>query len=137
MKVMEVSVKTVPPNKTAVLAADIVFQGNIQSEGDIELDGVIDGNVACRVLTIGRTGAVNGNIVAREVTVNGEVSGSIIGQSVRLGASGKVMGALSYENLAVERGAYLDADCSTLQGKPESLRILERPTALASGAVIS
>jgi cytoskeletal protein CcmA (bactofilin family) len=137
MQFVEVPVKAVPPNKTAVLAADIVFQGNIQSEGDIELDGVIDGNVACRVLMIGRTGAVNGNIVAREVTVHGEVSGSIISHSVRLGASGKVMGALSYESLTVERGAYLDASCSMLQGKLESLRIPERPTALASGAILS
>jgi cytoskeletal protein CcmA (bactofilin family) len=126
-------VKTVPPNKTAVLAADIVCQGNIQSEGDIELDGVIDGNVACRVLLIGRTGAVNGNIVAHEVTVHGEVSGSIIGRSVKLCATCKVLGSLSYESLAVERGAYLDADCSMLQGKPEVLRAIERPTALASG----
>lgn len=125
--------KTVPPNKTAVLAADIVFQGNIQSEGDIELDGVIDGNVACRVLLIGRTGAVNGNIVARDVTIHGEVSGSIIGHAVKLGASCKVLGSLCYESLSVERGAYLDAECSMLQGKPEVLRTLERPTELASG----
>ena len=130
--------KTVPPNKTAVLAADIVFQGNIQSEGDIELDGVIDGNVACRMLHIGRTGAVNGNIVAHEVTVHGEVSGSIIGHTVRLCASGKMMGSLSYENLTVERGAYLDADCSMLRAKPDALRMIERSaTALASGAVLS
>lgn len=125
--------RTVPPNKTAVLAADIVFQGNIQSEGDIELDGVIDGNVACRALLIGRTGAVNGNIVAHDVTVHGEVSGSIIGHAVKLCATCKVLGSLSYESLSVERGAYLDADCSMLQGKPEMLRTLDQPTALASG----
>jgi len=135
-------VKTVPPNKTAVLAADIVFQGNIQSEGDIELDGVIDGNVACRQLLIGRTGAVNGNVVAREVTVHGEVSGSIISQSVRLCASGKMMGSLSYERLAVEAGAYIDADCSMLQGAgearaPDGQVGSDRPAALAAATVLS
>lgn len=124
--------KSVPANKTAVLAADIVFQGNIQSEGDIELDGVIDGNVVCRILLIGRTGAVNGNIVARDITVHGEVSGSIVGHVVKLCATCRVLGSLSYESLTVERGAYLDADCSLLQGKQEMLR-LDRPTALASG----
>lgn len=128
--------KTVPPNKTAVLAAKIVFQGNIRSEGDIELDGVMDGNVACRVLLIGRTGAVNGNIVARDVTVHGEVSGSIVGHAVKLGATCRVLGSLSYESLSVERGAYLDADCSMLRGKPEALRTLDRPTALASGTYL-
>ena len=54
------------------------LNGNLQSPGDIRVDGKVKGNLTVGgKLVIGPTGYVEGNIVAKEVSISGQVVGKL------------------------------------------------------------
>ena len=73
--------KTVPPS---LLSSDLVVNGNLESSGDVQIDGTIDGDVKSGSLTISGTGIVRGTIEADEVTIAGTVTGQIRARHVVL-----------------------------------------------------
>ena len=73
-----------PPKRTAmkskapsILSSDLVLTGSIVSEGEIQLDGQVDGDVRAGSLIIGEDASVSGEVFAETVVVRGKVSGSV------------------------------------------------------------
>jgi cytoskeletal protein CcmA (bactofilin family) len=62
----------------------IVIKGEVRATGDLLVEGHIEGPVWCEdaALTLGESAEVRGDIVARDVTVFGRVSGQIVGTEV-------------------------------------------------------
>ncbi|HEX7759534.1 MAG TPA: polymer-forming cytoskeletal protein, partial [Caulobacteraceae bacterium] len=111
-----------PSQKVAsVLSADLTIDGNISGAGELQIDGVIKGDVRIERVTVGDGGQVEGGIYAEAVEVRGKVSGSITAKQVRLYGNCHVDGDITHEQLAMETGAFF-------QGR--SLR-LQRPAAAA------
>lgn len=76
------------------IAAGLRVRGDISSEGDIWIDGEIEGNVTTNAqAVIGENGVVIGNISGHTVIVHGAVEGNITAD-----------GSLSYEDTAQVRG---------------------------------
>ena len=71
----------------SIITQDVNLLGNIVSEGNIDLDGTLNGNVRCSILTIRANGYVKGEVVANSVTVYGKVKGLISAKHVQLCAS--------------------------------------------------
>ena len=61
----------------SVIDAWLTITGNLQSEGEVQVDGQINGDIRCAHLIVGRDATVNGNITAEEVVVRGKVTGVI------------------------------------------------------------
>jgi cytoskeletal protein CcmA (bactofilin family) len=97
----------------------MTLEGNISGGGEIQVDGVIKGDVRVERVTVGDGGQVDGGIYAEAVEVRGKVSGSITAKQVRLYGACHVDGDITHEQLAMETGAFF-------QGR--SLR-LQRPAA--------
>ena len=95
----------------SIVSADFRVVGNITSEGDIQLDGSVDGNVKARSLTIGQAGVVRGEVKADKVQIQGSVTGPIRARVVEITKSAKVAGDVFYESLTVETGAVIDGAC--------------------------
>ncbi len=95
----------------SILSKDLQVVGKLESEGEIQIDGQIKGNVRCKTLTIGRQGVVNGDIVADEITVSGRVNGDIRGRKVELLDTAKVEGDILHQFLVVRSGAFLNGKC--------------------------
>jgi len=68
----------------SVIDAWLRINGNLESEGEVQVDGQIQGDIRCAHLTVGRDALVNGNITADEVVVRGKVMGCIRGNRVIL-----------------------------------------------------
>ena len=79
--------------------------GNLFSDGDVRIDGRVDGDVSGRKVAVGVTGRVLGKIVADEALVSGRVSGGIAAHTVVLTATAKVACGIVQERLTVEAGA--------------------------------
>jgi cytoskeletal protein CcmA (bactofilin family) len=115
------------------LGASLRIRGEISGNEDLKLDGQFDGTISLGGfrLTLGATSRVQGEIVAREVVVSGEVNGNIAARDrleIKNGSS--VVGDLSTARILVEEGAYfkgsieidssktqVGADLDTLLGK--------------------
>ncbi len=92
----------------SVIAADLNVLGNIISDGVLDIDGKIDGNVRCHTASIRPNGRVNGDISAEIVHVYGTVEGVIKAKMVMLYTSAKVVGTNMHESLSIEDGAFVD-----------------------------
>ena len=78
-----------PPKRTAaarsgpsIISADVKMTGTIVSQGELDINGQIEGDVRASALTVGETGAVKGEVVAESVVIRGTVEGRIRGRTV-------------------------------------------------------
>ena len=100
-----------PPRKQAspsVLSSDLIVTGNIRTDGDIQIEGKVEGDVRARQLTVGETATINGEIMGDEIIVNGRVVGRVRGLKVRLSAAARVEGDIIHKTIAIESGAHFE-----------------------------
>lgn len=99
----------------SILSADMQVTGDIVSDGEVQVDGILSGDVKCAKLTIGESGRISGSVVADECLVHGEVVGQIRSDSVTLSRSSRVEGDVLHDTLAIEPGARLDGHCRRIE----------------------
>lgn len=108
----------------SIISADLKITGNLKSNGDIQIDGRIEGDVDSKSVTIGESAEVNGTISCDRVRVCGAVSGEIRAQSVVLARSAKVEGDVVHNSLEIEAGASLQGGVRRLgdggKAKPQA-----------------
>jgi cytoskeletal protein CcmA (bactofilin family) len=83
----------------------LTIMGDLHSEGDVQLDGRVCGNVACAQLIVGRDAAVTGSITAEQAIIRGSVTGTIRAGAVILQGTARVESEIAYTVLAVDDGA--------------------------------
>ena len=107
----------------SIIAENLAIVGNLKSEGDIQIEGVVDGDVSTKKLTVGATATVNGVIVGDEVTIAGTVNGQITARAVKLTRTAKVIGDINHDKLSIEAGAFVQGLCKRidLSGKQPDL----------------
>ena len=92
----------------SVIGADLSITGNLESKGEVHIDGEIQGDVHAVNMVIGENARITGGLVADEIIVRGTVQGSIRGKRVVLQSSSKVEGDIFHSQLAIEQGAYFE-----------------------------
>ena len=99
-----------PKSKPAVssLSTDLVIKGNIQSTGDIQIEGTVEGDIRAHLLTVGIGATIKGEIIADDVVINGKIIGRVRGLKVRLTSSAKVDGDIIHKTIAIESGAHFE-----------------------------
>ncbi len=99
------------PSAPSIISADLVVNGTLTSQGDIQIDGRVEGDVKSVGLVIGDKAVINGEIYAEDVTVRGRVQGSIRARKVLLCSTCHVEGNILHEAFAVETGAFFEGNC--------------------------
>jgi len=91
-----------------------VITGEIKSEGDIRIDGELNGNISCNGrVVIGDTGRVTGEIICKNCEVAGFVKGKIkTEQLVNLKSTSTVLGEISTDKLSIEPGSVFSGNCT-------------------------
>ncbi len=92
----------------SVIAEGMHVLGNIVSDGTLDIDGKIDGNVRGQTVTVRPNGSIRGDVTADVVHVHGAVDGLIKAKTVMLYADAKVTGTIMHESLKIEDGAFVD-----------------------------
>ena len=92
----------------SVIGSDLTVIGNLESKGEVTVEGQIQGDIHCAMLLVGENAQVTGGIVAEEVVVRGKVQGSIRGNKVTLQSSAHVEGDVFHKALAIEQGAFFE-----------------------------
>jgi cytoskeletal protein CcmA (bactofilin family) len=90
----------------------IIGQGlKIISQGTLQVDGEVEGDVIGNEIVIGEMGQVTGTVAADRVTVRGKVAGAVRAATVTLQSSARVEGDIHHMQLAIEQGAVFDGRC--------------------------
>ena len=104
------SKKKQPIKKVAptIIASDMSILGNLFSEGAVDIDGRIEGNVKARTVIVRQNGCIIGDLQADVAQVYGQVKGLIKARDVQLFSSCGVEGTIMHESLSIEDGAFVD-----------------------------
>jgi cytoskeletal protein CcmA (bactofilin family) len=104
------SVKSV--TALSFIGAEVTISGNISGDGDIHLDGTVEGDLSCITLILGSGGRIRGNISADKATLGGSVEGTVNASTLIVEKSARISGDLSYETVSIENGAHVDGRVS-------------------------
>ena len=103
-------------NSISVFDNEVFVNGDIVSNGAIDIGGNLKGKVVANVLTIKSGGIITGDIYANEISLsnNGSVEGNIVANKIHLSKDSKFSGNLSYNIISIEDGAIFDGSCNKL-----------------------
>ena len=104
---------TSPDKMNALLGEGSEFEGKLNFEGVVRVDGTIKGEIASKYkLIIGEKALVEAEISVGTAIVSGTVKGNITAsQRIELHAPAKVTGNLRTPTLVIDEGVTYDGSC--------------------------
>jgi cytoskeletal protein CcmA (bactofilin family) len=105
---------TFNPNNLNIINAGTTITGDLQSEGDMRIDGTVKGYIASKArLVLGASAKVDGDIKAVNLELSGEVNGNIlVSELLTIKATAKINGDIVSNKLIIEAGATFNGKCS-------------------------
>ena len=94
----------------SIISEDMRLTGSIISQGEVQLDGRIDGDIKPTHLVIGTTGVVEGIVEATSVIVKGKIIGSLNASEVNIKNNAHVHGDIFHDTLSIEAGAIIEGN---------------------------
>jgi cytoskeletal protein CcmA (bactofilin family) len=85
--------------------------GRLDCAGDLQIDGIVEGDVHGHGVRIGNAAIVKGTVVGEIVQLAGTIEGNIDAESVLLARSARLFGDISYQSLQIEAGAHFSGNC--------------------------
>jgi len=94
----------------SIISNGVKIDGNLFSEGNVRVDGVIYGNVSVNGnLTVGDGSEIQGEIKAKNITMSGKVLGKITAyEKLKLEPKAVLKGDLITRFLVIDEGAYFE-----------------------------
>lgn len=102
-----------PSGMHNVLSSGTVLTGNLVTQDDIRLDGVIEGNIISQgKIIIGNNGHVSGDVECQNLDLLGKISGNVICQdTILLRATANLIGDITTQIIEIEPGARFTGSC--------------------------
>jgi cytoskeletal protein CcmA (bactofilin family) len=97
------------PLPVSKLGRAIRVNGELETDGELHIQGSVTGRINAGTLVIAGDGDVEGDVVAREVRVDGRLNGRVFAVNVTLAKSANVTGRVFHNTVTVEQGARIDA----------------------------
>lgn len=92
-----------------MIGEGISITGSISSSGTLYVYGSINGEVVANKIHVGVTGVVNGDVRAYDADISGDINNGIqVKGNLIIRATGKVLGAISYQSIEIESGGIVN-----------------------------
>jgi cytoskeletal protein CcmA (bactofilin family) len=111
---------TIPePGLKSIITPTTVIVGDIQGQGDLNLEGQLTGNIEINgLLLIGKAGSFKGEATAENMVIEGRVEGQIKANTkIEIRSTGEILGNIFCQQIAIAEGAFLDGKIKTKKGK--------------------
>ncbi len=109
-------------NVINLIGSGTEIKGNVKSNGDIRIDGVLNGNLNTKgKLVIGESGKVKGEVFCRNSDIEGTIEGKVnVAELLTLKTSARVDGDIKTGRLAIEPGSAFTGNCIMTDGTEKS-----------------
>ena len=106
-------------NPETIVASSMRIEGELKSNGNIKIDGIVSGKVhTSQDLMIGPNAQIDADLMAANAVIGGVVKGNVtVKGSVLLLETAKVIGNISCGNLGIREGAYFSGACRMSEPK--------------------
>ncbi len=110
-----------------LIGANTVFEGSIQSERSVCVEGSIRGRIEAKgEVVVGRQGKVEADIYADSVVVGGQIIGNINARSrLEITATGRVTGDIEATKITVAEGGMVDGSFKMMEAVESAYPQLE------------
>ena len=96
-------------SERSLVGETLQLEGDLRSSGNVDIAGLVTGNVFVSEMIITETGSIRGSLEATTVEVNGHVEGKISADTVIVGRTAVIKGDIFFKNtLKTEEGADID-----------------------------
>ena len=98
---------------TTIVGSDAQVTGTIVSASVVRIDGQFEGDIRSESdIVVGESGCVKAKVLARGMSVAGEVRGDLqLSGRLEIFSSGKVFGEIAVSSLATEEGGVFKGKC--------------------------
>lgn len=97
--------KPVGSNNHSIVNSCLTMRGDLESNGDILVQGKVLGNIKCNLLIVDADALVDGGIDAENVIIRGRTKGTITANRVHLEKTADVDSEISQNVFCAEEGA--------------------------------
>ncbi len=106
-------------NPETIVAASMRMDGELKSNGNVKIDGVVSGKVhTSQDLLVGPNAQIDADIIAANAVIGGVVKGNVtVKESLLLLETAKVIGNISCGSLGIREGAYFSGACKMQEPK--------------------
>ena len=91
-------------NTLTIIGEGIDFSGEVNTEGNIHVDGIMRGTIKAQEVVVGPKGDFDGEITADILIVNGNIKGKFNIKNLQVRKNGILQGKMKYEVIIVEAG---------------------------------
>ena len=104
-----VETKTLNHSGRSYVGETLQLEGDLRTSGNLDIAGLINGNVYVSEVTVTETGSVRGSVEATKIEINGHIQGKIIADAIVIGRNAVIKGDVYFKNtLKTEEGADID-----------------------------
>jgi len=116
----------------SIIAKGLVVSGNMECDGELQVDGIVIGDVRAERLTLGETAHITGEIDVDTLVVHGKIDGNIRAVDVTIATTGRVKGDVLNSSLNIDPGAIVDGHCrhsDNPRGTAETVALFDKADA--------
>lgn len=107
----------------SVIGPDLTITGNLISKGEVQIDGIVEGNIHGSHVIVGESASITGGIISEEVVIRGHVMGSIRSKRVMLQSTSQVDGDIYHQALSIEQGAMFEGKSRRSNDDPRTIAL--------------
>ncbi len=130
-----IETKTLNHSGRSYVGETLQLEGDLRTSGNLDIAGLINGNVYVSEVTVTETGSVRGSVEATKIEINGHIQGKIIADAIVIGRNAVIKGDVYFKNtLKTEEGADIDGYIKRINNGKENTEediaieeIIERP----------
>lgn len=114
-----------------VIGASIKVKGNFQGQGNIIVEGSLEGSLkTVSDVFIGDQAKVVANIESKGAVINGEVHGNIKAKGyLAIGSTARIVGDIQYGEISIDKGATINGQMAMLSDERKHVEKEEREEA--------
>jgi cytoskeletal protein CcmA (bactofilin family) len=131
----ETSARRFTKGAPAVIGSTVKIKGEVQSEEDLVVDGLIEGTVLLKnnELVVGSSGRVHADVKAKSVKVDGELHGDVeAGERIVITANGVMRGNIQAPRVILEDGSKFKGSIDMDEAAPsKSFGVISKPDSSA------
>ena len=97
----------------SVVSAECYFQGTLNVQGSLRVDGTLEGAVDnARHVIVGDGGKIVGDVTAEIVVCGGEIEGNVCAEMLEILGKASIQGDIRAKKMIVEEGGRIDGRCT-------------------------
>ena len=96
----------------SIVSAECYFQGTLNVQGSLRVDGHLEGSVDnARQVIVGEGGKITGDVTATTVICGGDIIGNVCADMLEVFGKASIKGDIRAKKMTVEEGGRIEGMC--------------------------